>query len=107
MPNDDKIFIRETWERPTAEHPNGSHLQQIGDQFLTATGRFEILRLKARSLMHHGDLRFLHRGLFGYPPVVLYNSFGSLPWWIKPLSPCTTLVKQGCVALVHVPGKGR
>lgn len=57
------ITIREHWERPTPEHPNGSHFLRIGERFAEATGRFvELLDPEAQNLAqmgkHAGPLNF-------------------------------------------------
>lgn len=59
-------MMREYIERPTAEFPQGSYLEILGDRVTMATGRFA--GLGPPSLYWHGG-----------PPVVIYQS-EKWPW---------------------------
>lgn len=60
------VTVREYLERPTAEFPQGSYLETIGDRVTMATGRFS--GLGPPSLYWHGG-----------PPFAVYQ-FDKWPW---------------------------
>ena len=96
----DTLTVRETFERPSAEYPQGSYLFRVGGRFIQATGRFSEL---AAQLDPEGwrfaQFASLHRCLF----VNLETPKNmTLPWWMP--NPCKALVKEGPKAMVAYGG---
>jgi hypothetical protein len=96
MPSSATVTIRETFERPSSEYPQGSYLFRVGSRFVLATGRFEGL---AEELDPEGfwmlRLATIHRTKF--------ISFGNptafdFPWAVG--ISCKALVKEGLKALM-------
>lgn len=53
------VEIRETYERPTAEHPMGSYLRTVGGAVEVATGRYALEYPGKPSLYWHGGPPFI------------------------------------------------
>jgi hypothetical protein len=96
----DRITIRETFERPTPEYPEGSYLFRFGSRFIKSTGRFEGLAdyfaPEDRAWMR---LAILHRSCFIRP-----SACADMTRRWSAVQPCTALVKEGPKAMVVYGG---